>query len=348
MRSVQPARLQAFAAAVLEAAQMAAPDAAVTAELLVEANVRGVDSHGVLRLLQYADAFAAGDVNPCPDVREVQRRGATALVDADGGYGFRPTLLAVETAVALAREHGIGLVGVRASHHFGVAGAYAMRAARQGMLAIVTTNSSPVIAPPGGTRPVVGNNPIAIAVPRAAPHEPVVVDVALSEVAYGKVRLAATEGREIPLGWARDADGQPTTDSAAALAAHSLEPVGGHKGYALALIVELLAGALTGSPVGLESNPHEHADGGVGHTVIAIDAAALVDRGMFDGAVETLAGQIADVPLAPGATAVRLPGDPELEVAARRMADGVPLSDELAQKLAALADRLGVATPEWA
>jgi LDH2 family malate/lactate/ureidoglycolate dehydrogenase len=346
-RSVDHQLLRTFAEQVLEALGLASVDARVTAELLVLANVRGVDSHGVARLLQYADSIAAGEINLRPNVRVVRRRGATALVDADGGYGFRPTVMAVDTALELARAFGVGLVGVRASHHFGVAGAYALRAAQAAMLGIVTTNSSPVLAPPSGAIPVVGNNPIAIAAPRRAPYEPLLVDVSLSEVAYGKVRLAATEGRSIPLGWARDLHGRPTTDAATALAAHSLEPVGGHKGFALAAILELLGGALTGSPVSLASDPHKHADGGVGHAVITIDPGVLVGHKRYERGVEELVRSIEAVrPIAAGGR-VHLPGGPELEEAARRVSDGVPLSDELDAQLRDLGERLGVSAAGW-
>jgi LDH2 family malate/lactate/ureidoglycolate dehydrogenase len=346
-RSVDHRLLRTFAEQVLEALGLASVDARVTAELLVLANVRGVDSHGVIRLLQYADSIAAGQINLAPDVRVVQRRGATALVDADGGYGFRPTVMAVDTAVELARDFGIGLVGVSASHHFGVAGAYALRAARVGMIGVVTTNSSPVLAPPSGASPVVGNNPIAIAAPRAAPSEPLLVDVSMSQVAYGKIRLAATEGRSIPLGWARDAQGRPTTDAEAALSAHSLEPVGGHKGFALAAILELLGGALTGSPVSLGSDPHKHSDGGVGHAVIAIDPAVLVGNENYERGAEDLARSIQAVPPIAAGHRVYLPGGPEQEESARRVSDGVPLSGGLEAQLRELGERLGVPAPGW-
>jgi LDH2 family malate/lactate/ureidoglycolate dehydrogenase len=335
-----------FAEEVLSAAGMADEDASATAQMLVEANLRGIDSHGVLRLIQYSQALADGDVNPRPRVREVRRFGATALIDADGGYGFRPTLQAVDTVVELARAHGVAVVGVRASHHFGAAGAYAQRIAEAGLVAVVTTNSSPVIAPPAGRRPVVGNNPIAIATPRGGGQPPIVTDVALSEVAYGKIRHAATEGRPIPLGWARDHDGRPTTDAAVALAAHSLEPIGAHKGYALALAVELLAGALTGSPVGTDSNPHEHVTGGVGHLLIAIDPRAFGEVADFDAATDRMVGMTRQA-AAGHEDDIVLPGDPERRTVGERRASGIPLSAELVAELGALTERLGVERPAW-
>jgi LDH2 family malate/lactate/ureidoglycolate dehydrogenase len=344
--SVDSRLLKTFAKRVLEALGLATVDARITAELLVLANLRGVDSHGVARLLQYADSIAAGEINLTPNVHVLRRTGATALVNADGGYGFRPTVLAVDTALELTRDFGIGLVGVCASHHFGVAGAYALRAAQAGMVGIVTTNSSPVLAPPNGASPVVGNNPIAIAAPRSAPYEPLLVDISLSEVAYGKIRFAATEGRSIPLGWARDSEGLPTTDAGAALAAHSLEPIGGHKGFALAAILELMGGALTGSPVALSSDPHKDPGGGVGHIVIAIDPGILVGQELYERSVEELVRSIEDVRPFSGSR-ILLPGGPEQEEAARRVKHGVPLSGELDAQLRALAQRLGISRPGW-
>lgn len=337
-----------FAQDVLAAAGLNANDATAAADLLVEANLRGIESHGLLRLLQYSEALGNGQINPRPDVREVRRTGATALVDADGGYGFRPTLLAVDIALELAGELGAGVVGVRASHHFGAAGAYAGRIARAGCLALVTTNSSPVLASPSGGRPVVGNNPIAIGIPSGGGRPPIITDVALSEVAYGKIRHAAAEGVPIPLGWARDEQGNPTTDPAVALAAHSLEPIGAHKGFALALVVELLAGALTGSPVGLESHPHEHVHGGVGHLVIAIAPGALGDADAFLASAATMVDMVRVAVGAESSHEVTLPGDPEHRLEAERRTVGIPLSDELSSQLTALAATHGVTAPRWA
>ncbi len=348
MRYVGADELRAFAQDVLAAAGVAGIDAEVIAEALVDANLGGVDSHGVLRLIQYADALRDGQVNARPEVRIVRRGIATGLVDADGGYGYRPTLLAADLALELAAAAGAAVVGVAASHHFGVTAYYALRLARAGAIGIVTTNTSPVLAPPGSSQPIVGNNPIAIAAPRPAPHDPIVADIALSEVAYGKIRLAAAEGRPIPLGWGRDAQGQPTTDAVAALAAHSLEPVGRHKGFALATMVEVLAGALTGSPVGLRSNPHENDRGGVGHLVVAIRPESFTDLSVFDGHVEELVDSIHAAERADSTDRLYLPGEIERITREQRTMQGIPLTDELTSQLSSLAARLETVVPRWA
>jgi LDH2 family malate/lactate/ureidoglycolate dehydrogenase len=347
MPRVDAEDLRAFAERVLTAAGLAEDDVPATADGLVAASVRGVDSHGVFRLPQYVDCLQRGEINARPRVRLLDRRGATALVDADGGYGFRPSLLAGQLAVENAASSGIGLVGVRNSHHFGMAAIYTIRISEAGMIGLVTTTGVAIMAPPGGARPVVGNNPISCAVPRTPPHPPIVLDMALSEVAFGKIRLAAVENRPIPLGWAFDARGRPTTDPEEALRGGLLAPTGQHKGYGLSVIVEVLAGILTGSPFATAADAHGHREGGVGHIVISINPGAFGDTGRFYDGVEQLVAQIKAVPLAEGAAGVFLPGEPESNTAQVRLREGVPVSAELAERLGALAKQLGVAEPSW-
>jgi L-2-hydroxycarboxylate dehydrogenase (NAD+) len=332
--------LEAFATRVLEAIGMPGDDARLTARCLVAADLRGMPGHGVLRLIQYAESIAAGDVRAAPEVRVLRRDATTALVDAGGGYGYAPTLLACDLAAELAGEAGVGVAGVRDSHHFGMAGLYAEALAERGLAAIVLTNAQPIMAPPGVASPLVGNNPLAIAVPRPAPHPPVVLDMAMSQTALGRIRLAAAEGRPIPEGWALDEEGRPTTDAARALAAGLLAPAGGHKGLALALMIDVLAGVLTGSPAGERADAHGHASGGVGHLVIALRTDLFVTRDAFDAGLEDLLGGVSrhGTPEAP----VVLPGDPERAAQERTRREGIPIPGELARGLDELATRLGV------
>lgn len=346
MRVIPAEPLEAFAAAVLEAGGLAGEDARLTARSLVQANLRGVDSHGVLRLMQYVRTLRAGAVNPCPTVRVLQTDTVTALVDADGGYGYRPSHLAMDLAVERARQHGIGVVGVRNSHHFGMAALYVTPAAERGFVAVMVTNASPLLAPAGGREARVGNNPWAFGIPRRPPARPLVLDMALSQVALGKIRLAEAEGRPIPEGWALGRDGRPTTDAAEALRAGLLAPIGGYKGFGLALVAEVLAGVLTGSPFGLAADAHGRREGGVGHLALAIDPGHFGPPDAFLDGVERLAAEILATPPAPGAGPVELPGDPEYRRYDERRARGIPLSDELAGQLVALARELGVAPPE--
>ncbi|MDQ6901329.1 MAG: Ldh family oxidoreductase [Candidatus Dormibacteraeota bacterium] len=332
--------LSQFAEGVLAAIGLVGDEARLMADCLVEANLRGVDSHGLLRLLQYADAVQRKQVNPRPEVRVERVRPSAALVDAGGGYGFRPAQIAMDLAVELASASGAGLVGVRNSHHFGMTAIYAERASSVGQIGIVTTNTGPVMAPAGVTTPLVGNNPLSIAVPRRPPAPPLVLDMALSGTAFGRVRLAAAEGRPIPSGWAHDRQGRPTSDSAEALAASLLAPIGGHKGYILSVMLEILTGVLTGSRFGLEADAHSHVDGGVGHLLIAVRPDLFVDHERFLESVEELVAQLRSAPTADGLQ-VLLPGEVEQTTRAQRAAAGVPLSDELAVQLDGLAARLG-------
>jgi L-2-hydroxycarboxylate dehydrogenase (NAD+) len=334
--------LRSFAARILRAAGMEPEDARATAACLVLADLRGVGGHGVFRLLQYTDSIAAGEINLRPRVRVLKRSGATALVDADGGYGFRPTLLAMDEAVAIARRAGVGLVGVRNSHHFGMAAAFALRAASARKVGLVTTNSLPQIAAPGGAAAVVGNNPYAVAVPRAGRRHPIVVDVALTEAKFGTAGLAALAGEPLPAGLALDSAGRPTTDPAAALASGILTSIGGRKGYALSVAAEVLAAALTGSPIAKDSHCHRFARGGIGHLLLAVDPARLVSRRSFDAAVETLCLHVKQ---SGGETEVFLPGELGFRTYERRRSEGVPLPPALVLELRRLARELRVRQP---
>ena len=341
MPLVSATELQEFAREALVGIGLTAVDAGVVAGCLVEANLRGVDSHGALRLIQYSRSVSSGQVNPRPSVQVVRRVGPTALLDADGGYGFVPSLEAIEIAVELAGHHGIALVGVRNSHHYGMAALYAERAAATGLIGLVMTNTGPVMAPAGVTRPIVGNNPIAFAVPRRAPAPPIVLDMALSGTAFGRIRLAAAEGRPIPLGWAHDASGEPTTDAVAALAASLLAPMGGHKGYGLSVIVETLTGILTGSRFGIASDAHGHLEGGVGHLFVVVRPDLFLDREAFEESLEKFVVELKTAP-ARETVEVLLPGEIEQRTRAERWENGVPISHELAAQLNSLAASLGL------
>lgn len=347
MPTIAPDALGTFATAALAAAGLSEEHARSVSGGIVEANLRGVDSHGAVRIPQYERSIAAGEINPAPRVEVVVRRGSTALVDADGGYGFAPTALGIDEAVAIATAHGVGMVGVRNSHHFGMGAPYVERAAAAGMIGFLTTTSAPVMAPTGGAGPVVGNNPVAWAVPRRSPEPPVVLDMALSQVAYGRLRLAVADGRPIPLGWALDERGRPTTDAEAALAARLLMPMGDYKGYGLAVIGEILGGILTGSPFGLSADAHGRRSGGVGHLLMAIDPTIFTTRDRFESDVEQLVGELRGAPLAEGVDRILLPGEPERAVRAARLAGGIPISGELAETLDRLAGKLGLAGPSW-
>ncbi len=241
--------LRRFAGDILTAAGLEPDDADAAASCLVLADLRGVGTHGAFRLMQYADSIAAGDINCQPFVRVLSQTGATALVDADGGYGYRPALMGMDMAIDIASRLGVGAVVVRNSHHFGMAAAFALRAAERGSIGFVTTNSLPQIAPPGASRAVVGNNPYSVAVPRATGRKPIVIDIALTEAPFGTAALALLAGRALAPGLALNSMGLPTTDPSEALQSGALVAIGRQKGYALSVASEVLSAALSGSPI---------------------------------------------------------------------------------------------------
>lgn len=339
--------IRKFAIAVLATSGLAPADAESTADGLIQSTRRGVTTHGVFRLPQYSAAVRAGKINKAPDVRLIARRGCTALVDANGGYGFRPARLAMEQAIEIAKENGIAIVGIRDSHHFGAAAIYTDLAADAGLIGIATTTTKARIAPTGAKGAVVGNNPISIAVPRRPPHRPINLDMALSQVALGRVRIALANGTSVPEGWGYDGEGRSTTDPDAIINGGLLAAIGGHKGYGLSVMVELLAGALTGSRFGLDADNHDHPAGGVGHLVIAIAPDFLRDIEAFHDDVERLVEQIKGSPLADGSPGIFLPGEIENAKAAEADRLGLPISDELKGQLARLADELKIAQPAY-
>ena len=338
--TVEPSRLLVFGAHVLAAAGIRTDEAEVIASYLVEANLRGVDGHGVLRLLQYAESVRRDQINTRPYVT-VARRGSTALVDADGGYGYGPSVLAMQVAIEIATELGTGAVGVKNSHHFGMATFYALQAAEAGYVGITISNTTAVMPAPGGLTPVVGNDPIAVAVP-TGDAEPLVVDLALSVVSWGKISLAASRDEPIPLGWAYDRHGVETTNAQEALAANLLVPIGGAKGFALAAVLELVAGALTGSPVGPDADGHGHKSGGCGHLMIALDPERFGGHDLFLRRVAELAEAIQTSATISGESP-RMPGSRGAATKASRIANGIPLSPDLRLKLNQLAASLGAA-----
>ena len=327
-------QLQDVVTGILSDAGLDLPSARSVSEGLVYANLCGVDTHGVRRISQYISAVRRGEINRSPKVVVQPASAGTAIVDADGGYGYAPTKLACEITADLVIEHGIAAVGVRNSHHYGMAGMHTARLADVGFVAMTTTTTTPLLAPPGGLVPVVGNSPLSWAVPRRA-QRPILLDMALSQVAFGVIRRAAAEGVPIAEGLARDGSGNPTTDPVAALEARLPMAIGDHKGFGLAVIAGVLAGVLTGSPFGHDARGHERQAGGVGHLIVALDPARFLPRERFLDEVERLCAQVHDVPMSQGSGAAQLPGEREWAAYEDRTRNGIPLSSEA---LAALAE----------
>jgi len=305
--------------------------AAATARALVAAEMAGLGGHGLSRVPLYVQHVREGRASGVTEPRIVHEKGAACLLDAQGGLAYLAMELATREAIRRAAEFGVAFCGVTRSHHCGAMDYHLAPLAAAGMVGIGFTNSPAAINAWGGRRPLFGTNPVAAVFPRKD-EQPLIVDLSLTEVARGKVMLYAREGKPIPLGWALDGDGRPTTDAKAALTG-SMAAIGGAKGVMLALMVELLCVALTGARFGLENGSffEPGAPASIGHAIVAIDPAALAGSDVYFERVETLIeAMLAD-------EGVRLPGDRRYESAADARANGVAISDALLKQLRELA-----------
>ncbi len=312
------AEAEDLAAAALEASGASAGNARSTARALVAAEADGQAGHGLSRVASYALHARCGKVDGRAAPR-VERAGNAALrVDAGRGFAYPAIDAAFAALVPLARETGIAAAALHRSHHFGQAGAHAERLAAEGLVALVLGNTPKAMAFWGGRKPMLGTNPLAFAAPLPGGAPPLVIDLALSVAARGKIVAAQKAGQAIPEGWAVDADGRPTTDPSAALAG-TLSPIGGAKGGALALMIEILAAALTGSSWGWEASSFFDDKGGppeMGQVFIALDPRRLSGGG-YESRMEVLMAAIAAEP------GVRLPGARRLAARERAANEGL-------------------------
>ncbi|WP_229677917.1 Ldh family oxidoreductase [Caldovatus sediminis] len=309
--------------------------AAATARALVAAEAQGQSGHGLSRVPQYAAFLRNGRADGRAVPAVVAGRGGAVLVDARDGLAYAALDLALAEAARRARAHGVAFAGVTNSHHAGAIGLFVERlAAEEGLVALAFTNSPAAMPVPGGRRPLMGTNPVAAAFPRRGEGlPPLVVDLALSAVARGRIMVAAREGRPIPEGWALDAAGAPTTDARAALSGAMLA-IGGARGALLALVVELLCCALTGAQFGFEADSF-FADAGnrprLGQALVAIAPDALAGREVFLDRVEAMAAAML------AEEGVRLPGARRAALAARAAAEGIEVPEALLRQIEALA-----------
>jgi len=317
------------------------PDAvaAVEAEVMVEADRCGVPSHGILMLPRLIAGLRDGRATATPVLRVVREHGATCVLDGDNGPGRFVAVQAMDQAVARARAHGVGVCLARNTTHWGRAHAYAVRAARDGMIGLCTTNAIPTLMAPGVPRPLLGNNPIAIAVPRSDGRDPVVLDLAMSQAAFGKVATHAREGRPIPGDWGADGAGAPTTDPAAILASGLLLPMGGHKGFGLALMMELLTAALAGGPFGHEiaAGDATGLDPGATKLFVAIDPAAFGAPDLFAYRVDAM---LDDLRASDALHGPQAPGDRGWRVRDEYDRDGIPIHPAVVAQLESVGVRL--------
>lgn len=324
-----------------------AEDATVLADCLMYAELSGIGTHGVSRLGIYIERIKRGLIDPRGQPQVVREATAAAVVDANGCLGQVAGAFAMRKAMELAHRHGIGAATVKHSQHFGAAGYYCKLAADDELIGISLTNSEPAMAPWGSYQPYLGTNPIALGCPTDRDF-PIIIDLATSHAARGNIIAAARRGEPIPEGWALDASGEPTTDAEAALVG-SVLPLGGVKGYALALLVDLLSGVLSGAGFGtgvrsMYKDLTRPAD--VGHFFAAIDPGAFMPIEEFRERTEAIVEEIHGKPPAPGFEAVNVPGEIEFRRRCARAVEGIPLTADVVNTLCNLADEAGIDWPQ--
>lgn len=327
------AELNELATRALKRAGASKVMAEATAQALVAAEAEGLSGHGLSRVALYAQHLREGRADGKAKPKVVRKNGATCLIDAGGGLAFPAAALAVNEAIKRAKKYGVAFVGVTNSHHFGAAAYHLAAIADAGMAGIALTNSPAAINAWGGSKAFFGTNPIAAIFPRKN-AQPIVVDLSLTEVTRGKIMLYAKENKPIPLGWAVDRDGNPTTTAQAALTG-SLTAIGGVKGTALALMVEALCVALTGAALSYENDSYFEPGNKprIGHALIVINPEALAGADMYFSRIEDMVSHMLTD------AGVRLPGARRHQAVAKARAEGISLADAQYQELLKLAGR---------
>jgi LDH2 family malate/lactate/ureidoglycolate dehydrogenase len=326
-------------------------DARLAAKILVEADLMGIESHGVAHLMthpSYVLGFKQGLVNPRPNIRVMHETPSTALVDGDGGMGPVVGYRAMSIAIQKAKECGTGMVAVTRSRHYGAAGYYALMAVPHDMIGLATTNSPPLVAPTFGRGRMLGTNPIAVAVPVASGY-PFLLDMATSAAAHGKFEIARREGKPIPPTWGADEDGNPSTDITQIMTKGWLLPLGStpeaasYKGYDLAMVVDILSGVLPGLGYSLHIDYIKHE---VGHFfgALRIDGFGPVEQ--FKAMMSEMLETFRSAPTVAGAERVLVAGQREFEAREERLVNGIPLHPPVVGMLQRLADEVGLPMPE--
>lgn len=347
--------LREFCARVFMHFRLPESDAAQAADVLAAADLRGIDSHGVARMRSYVDLLSEGRINPKPQVKVMRSTPSTATVDADNGLGLVVGPRANQMAIELAEKAGSGWVAVMNTNHFGIAGYYVLKAVAHDMIGWAMTNSTAIVAPLWGIERMLGTNPIAIAFP-GKNEPPIVIDMATCTAAYGKIEIALRRGEKIPAGWAIDNLGRVTTDPADVLAGGALLPLGsdrergGHKGYGLAMMVDLLSGALSGAnwgpfaiPFALRQTiPTRSVGKGIGHFFGAMRIDGFIDADSFKSQVDDYIRVFRATKPAPNTSGPLIPGDPEREAEAIRRKNGVPLILPVVNDLREVSKKTGI------
>jgi L-2-hydroxycarboxylate dehydrogenase (NAD+) len=343
-RRFKSSDLEAFVGRALTAVGLPVSDAEQVARLMILADLRGSDGHGIFRLPQYVRRIRAGGMNVQPNIRVVQETVATALVDGDNGMGHLVMGFAAQVAIKKAERTGIGWVGVQRSNHAGPAALYAMMPLARDMMGIyIAVGSANHMPPWGGIELLLSTNPIAFAIP-AREEPPIVLDIATSVTAYGKVKTKAQRGEPIPEGWMIDAHGNPLTDPKRAEEGFLL-PIGGYKGYGLALVFGLLAGTLNGAVFGrdvIDFNKDDKTPTNTGQVIVALDIARFSPVEAFKREVDEVIRNFRNSQRMPGVEHIRLPGEQSHATWLERSKLGIPMNDALFSDLQRVATEVGV------
>ena len=332
-----PMAADAFARSVLSANGVPDEHAATVAHCLVHADLRGVDTHGLCRLPIYLDRLRSGLINPRPNLEPKRVTPVAATLDGENGFGFVIGLRAMQEAIAMARDYGIGVVSVKRSTHFGMAASYALPAVEAGMMAMVFSNASPAMPPWGGKSMLLGTNPFCMAAP-AGKHRPIILDMSPAVAARGKIRRAERRGETIPLGYALDAQGKPTTDPKAALAGGVVLPIGEHKGSGISMFMDIFGGVISGANFGGDVGDQYKAfdrPQDVGHFFLAMRPNLFVSEDEYRARIDSLIERVRATPRADGYGEILLPGEPEDRIETERRVRGIPYA---ASEVAALQD----------
>src|SRR5450631_575607 len=330
-------------------------DASIAATALLSADLRGIDSHGVARLIGYVRLWEAGRANTNPGIKIIHETPSTAVVDGDAGLGLVVAPFAMQVAIEKARNVGTGWVSVQNSNHFGIAGYHALKAVQEDMIGIAMTNASALVAPTFSLERLLGTNPICVAVP-SGEEPPFVADLATTTAANGKLEILQRKGTEAPLGWIQDKDGNPSTDPHALKTGGALLPLGGdrdhgsHKGYALGAVVDIFSAVLSGANYGPWVPPFpayvpmpENMPGkGIGHFFGAMRIDAFRKADDFKMHMDQWIQRFRSAKPTAGQPKVLIPGDPEREAAAERMQNGIPLLNAVSENLKELGERFQV------
>ncbi|MCS7108529.1 MAG: Ldh family oxidoreductase [Sulfolobales archaeon] len=334
-------KLRQFSNEVLIKVGVPKGHAEVVTDQLVLANLRGVDSHGIIRLPFYVSGIVRGEINPNPNVKVVKDGGPYALIDGDNGIGQPVALKATEIAVGKAKGFGVSFVGIKNLKHIGMLGYYVMKIVDNGMVGFVSANASPNIAPLGCKKPITGTNPIAIGFP-TKDRPPIILDMAMSVVARGKILVAAHKGEKIPEGWAMNKEGLMTTDPKEAIEGILL-PFGGYKGFGLAVAVDILCGVVLGGGYSLKMRRGMfYSQGGV--FIGAVDINSFRPYNEYIEEITEYINLVKSTPTAPGFE-VLMPGEPEHRTYLNRVERGIPLDDETLKELKELSIKYGVEFP---